>query len=180
MNPPTICANSEILESEWLPNALKSSLPRYKIKTRINVSGTSPLLKLVNDAKSIIMNTTPLAPRRPVEKKITFSAPVTRAVMEIIIKSETEPYTSSSIGPISKINAKLEKRWGQLACPSTCVKSVIQFRKLKKEKLPLPGTINHWTVSDQATVWERIRIIALAKAKVRTVGALYFIFIARS
>jgi hypothetical protein len=56
------------------------------INIRIKVSGISPVLKLVKEARSIIMKTTPLAPRRPVEKKNALSEPVTKAVMQIIIK----------------------------------------------------------------------------------------------
>ena len=86
--PPTIWANWEILLEL---KEFKNSLPRYRTRIRIKVRGISPSLKLVKDARSIIIKRTPLAPRRPVLKNIKLRTPVTRAVTAIIKKSEKDP-----------------------------------------------------------------------------------------
>jgi hypothetical protein len=83
------------------------------------------------------------------------------------------------MGPMRRIKEKFETRWFQFACPSICVKRVTQFLKLDSEKSPLPGTMNHCKVRERVSVWERTRTAALKKAKVKTAGALYFIFINR-
>jgi hypothetical protein len=94
-----------------------------------------------------------------------------------MIKSGTEPYVSSRIGPIKSINEKFETRCGQFACPSTWVKRVTQHLRLEGENPPFPGTMNHCAVNERKNVCERTRTAALIKVKVRTAGALYFIFI---
>jgi hypothetical protein len=81
------------------------------------------------------------------------------------------------MGPMTRIKAKFEIRWFQLACPATWVKRVTQLLTLEGEKPPFPLIINHWDVRERKKVWDRIRTAALIKAKVSTVGALYFIFI---
>jgi hypothetical protein len=63
----------------------------YSVNTRINVSGISPWEKLVNEASSIIIKTTPEAPIRALGKKKTLRMPVTKAVMAIITSRASEP-----------------------------------------------------------------------------------------
>jgi hypothetical protein len=171
-NPPIIWANSEIV---FAAKELKSSLPRYNTRMRTKVRGISPFLKFVKEAKRIIMKATPEAPNRLLENKKTLSTPVTRAVRKIISRRGQEPYRSSRIGPMRRINEKLAIRWVQLAWPITWVTKVTQFRIRKGTKLPLPGTINQDSVKEGNRVLERISTKTLIKVKVNMVGALYLI-----
>jgi len=61
------------------------------------------------------MNTTPLAPRSPVVKRRTFRSPVTRAVTAAMKSRLVDPYFSSSMGPTSRMMAKLLMKWFQSA-----------------------------------------------------------------
>jgi hypothetical protein len=168
--PPIIWANSEIVFSV---KELKSSLPRYNTIMRIKVRGISPFLKLVKEAKRIIIKATPEAPSRLVEKRKTLSTPVTSAVMKIISKRAKEPYRSSKIGPMRRINEKLAIRWVQLAWPITWLTKVTQFCIREKAKPPLPGTINQDSVKEGNRVLESMSTSTLLKVKVNMVGALY-------
>ena len=70
--------------------------------TKISVTGISPFRMAVKEDRTIIMNTTPLAPRSMVwGKKTKFTRPVTSAVTAMVQTIVPLPYFSSSPGPTS-------------------------------------------------------------------------------
>jgi hypothetical protein len=72
-----------------------------------------------------------------------------------------------------RITEKLPIKWLQEAWPSTWLMRTTQLWMREGTKPPFPLTINHCSVKEGNTVWERINTRALIKVKVKTVGALY-------
>ena len=67
-----------------------------------------PLFIPDREESTIIMNTTPLAPRRAVAgKKNTCTSPETRAVTAMQNSSFFEPYLSSSVVPMTSMSMML-------------------------------------------------------------------------
>jgi hypothetical protein len=105
--PPIIWAHWDILSSE---KALVISLTKKSRKIKTKVKGICPARKFVNELSRINIKTIPLAPINPVEKKTIFRILVIKAVTRIIKTIENDPYFSSSMGPIKRINEKLPIR----------------------------------------------------------------------
>ncbi len=102
--PPMICAKCEMLSVLKVP---MNSFPIKMITIRINVIGISLFLILIIEVKIMSIKTIPLAPNKPLSKKIKFKIAVSNAVVSIMISSNLAPYCFSMTGPINKIKDKL-------------------------------------------------------------------------
>jgi hypothetical protein len=74
----------------------------YKITTKISVSGISPCLKEVMEARTINAKTIPEAPNKLQLQIIAFTTPVINAVEAITMRIFLLPYFSSNMDPSTR------------------------------------------------------------------------------
>ena len=101
----------------------------------MNVSGISLSLKLVNEAKRINANTTPLAPiSAEFGNRIKCAIPVISAVIAMVHTRVFPPYRSSSMGPRISMVMRLPVRWDIELCPNIWQKNLKYVRGLAIEE----------------------------------------------
>ena len=100
LTPPTMWVRWDTLSVLVRPSAI--SLPKYRATTSSMVRGMPPFFISVNEDRTIIMNTTPLAPSRAEwGNSRNCTSPVAKAVTAIVASRFRLPYFSSSPGPTS-------------------------------------------------------------------------------
>lgn len=106
LTPPTMWVRWDTLSVLVRPSAI--SLPKYRATTSSMVRGMPPFFISVNEDRTIIMNTTPLAPSRAEwGNSRNCTSPVAKAVMTMVSSRLRLPYFSSSPGPTSSRSSML-------------------------------------------------------------------------